>query len=95
MVARHITLLDPSTVALTPTHDDDEEYKRLFIETHSKHILFSGTHILQTRFYQGKEVKAIVLRTGYSTLKGQLVRSIMYQKPVDFRYTKDLFKVGG
>ncbi|CAI2350162.1 unnamed protein product [Caenorhabditis sp. 36 PRJEB53466] len=35
---------------------------------------------------------AIVLRTAYSTLKGQLVRSIMYPKPVDFRFTKDLFK---
>uniref|UniRef100_A0A0K0D0C8 Cation-transporting ATPase n=1 Tax=Angiostrongylus cantonensis TaxID=6313 RepID=A0A0K0D0C8_ANGCA len=79
-------------VALTQTHDDDEEYKRLSIEKHSKHILFCGTHILQTRFYQGKKVKAIVLRTGYSTLKGQLVRSIMYPKPVDFRFTKDLFK---
>ncbi|CAI5449155.1 unnamed protein product [Caenorhabditis angaria] len=35
---------------------------------------------------------AIVLRTAYSTLKGQLVRSIMYPKPIDFRFTKDLFK---
>ncbi|CAB3409507.1 unnamed protein product [Caenorhabditis bovis] len=35
---------------------------------------------------------AIVLRTAYSTLKGQLVRSIMYPKPIDFRLTKDLFK---
>ncbi|EGT37875.1 hypothetical protein CAEBREN_31546 [Caenorhabditis brenneri] len=37
-------------------------------------------------------LQAIVLRTAYSTLKGQLVRSIMYPKPVDFRFTKDLFK---
>uniref|UniRef100_A0A1I7TDH9 Cation-transporting ATPase n=1 Tax=Caenorhabditis tropicalis TaxID=1561998 RepID=A0A1I7TDH9_9PELO len=38
------------------------------------------------------QIIAIVLRTAYSTLKGQLVRSIMYPKPVDFRFTKDLFK---
>ncbi|KJH52819.1 IC domain protein, HAD ATPase, P-type family [Dictyocaulus viviparus] len=28
-------------------------------------------------------------------MKGQLVRSIMYPKPVDFRFTKDLFKFVG
>lgn len=33
-----------------------------------------------------------MLRTAYATLKGQLVRSIMYPKPVDFSFTKDLFK---
>lgn len=36
-----------------------------------------------------------MIRTGYATLKGQLVRSIMYPKPVDFRFTKDLFKFVG
>lgn len=39
--------------------------------------------------------KAVVLRTAFTTLKGQLVRSIMYPKPVDFRFTKDLFKFVG
>jgi len=45
----------------------------------------------QTRYYPGKHVQAVVLRTAYSTLKGQLVRSIMYPKPVDFRFTKVKF----
>lgn len=35
------------------------------------------------------------MRTAFATLKGQLVRSIMYPKPVDFRFTKDLFKFVG
>ncbi|KAL6723420.1 hypothetical protein Aduo_018430 [Ancylostoma duodenale] len=78
-------------VALTAVHDDDED-ERFSFEKHSKHILYCGTHVLQTRYYQGKQVKAIVLRTAYSTLKGELVRSIMYPKPIDFRFTKDLFK---
>ncbi|KAK6032663.1 P-type ATPase, partial [Ostertagia ostertagi] len=78
-------------VALTAVHEDEEDMRFCF-EKHSKHILYCGTQVLQTRYYQGKQVKAIVLRTAYATLKGQLVRSIMYPKPIDFRFTKDLFK---
>uniref|UniRef100_A0A8R1DKZ4 DDE Tnp4 domain-containing protein n=5 Tax=Caenorhabditis japonica TaxID=281687 RepID=A0A8R1DKZ4_CAEJA len=51
----------------------------------------SQSPFLSLRSYT-KDIMAIVLRTAYSTLKGQLVRSIMYPKPVDFRFTKDLFK---
>ncbi|VDP27397.1 unnamed protein product, partial [Soboliphyme baturini] len=64
-------------------------------KVHAKHTLFCGTTILQTRFYSGQEVKAVVLRTGFSTSKGQLVRSIMYPKPVDFEFTKDLLRFVG
>uniref|UniRef100_A0A7E4V2E3 Cation-transporting ATPase n=1 Tax=Panagrellus redivivus TaxID=6233 RepID=A0A7E4V2E3_PANRE len=79
-------------VALPDTRDDDDT---LSFKEHSKHILFCGTQVLQTRYYSGKPVVSVVLRTAYSTLKGQLVRSIMYPKPVDFRFTKDLFKFVG
>ncbi|KAI1725904.1 e1-E2 ATPase domain-containing protein [Ditylenchus destructor] len=75
----------PITKVALPEMDDD----------HSKHVLFCGTQVLQTRYYGGKPVEAVVLRTAYNTLKGQLVRSIMYPKPVDFRFTKDLFKFVG
>ncbi|PAV92292.1 hypothetical protein WR25_13111 [Diploscapter pachys] len=71
---------------------DDGSHAYFSYEKHSKHILYCGTQVLQSRYYQGQKVKAIVLHTAYSTLKGQLVRSIMYPKPVDFRFTKDLFK---
>lgn len=64
-------------------------------KAHAKHTLFCGTKILQTRFYSGQPVKAIVIRTGYYTAKGQLIRSIMYPKPVDFQFTKDLLKFVG
>ncbi|UMM42643.1 hypothetical protein L5515_018393 [Caenorhabditis briggsae] len=58
---------------------------------HNRHTLFSGTTILQTRNYKGQPVMARVLRTGFSTLKGQLVRSIMYPKPVDKNTLRDTF----
>ncbi|VDK47422.1 unnamed protein product [Anisakis simplex] len=74
---------------------DDETVVYYSTKEHSRHTLFCGTQVLQTRYYSGRLVKAVVLRTAYSTLKGQLVRSIMYPKPVDFRFTKDLFKFVG
>lgn len=76
--------------------DTSEEQSSLFsLKEHSRHTLFCGTQVLQTRYYSGRSVKAVVLRTAYATLKGQLVRSIMYPKPVDFHFTKDLFKFVG
>ena len=33
-----------------------------------------------------------LLRTGYSTSKGDLVRSILYPPPVDFQFEKDSYK---
>uniref|UniRef100_A0A915JNU7 Cation-transporting ATPase 13A3 n=1 Tax=Romanomermis culicivorax TaxID=13658 RepID=A0A915JNU7_ROMCU len=62
---------------------------------HAKHTLYNGTKVLQTRYYSGQQVKALVIRTGYSTMKGHLVRSIMYPKPVDFEFTKDLLRFVG
>ncbi|KAF8374874.1 hypothetical protein PRIPAC_81303, partial [Pristionchus pacificus] len=80
-------------VALTGIDEDNSGGQvRFNFDKHSKHVLFCGTSILQTRFYGGQHVKAVVVRTAFSTLKGQLVRSIMYPKPVDFRFTRDLFR---
>lgn len=60
-------------------------------ETHRRHTLFCGTTVIQTRFYTGELVKAIVVRTGFSTSKGQLVRSILYPKPTDFKLYRDAY----
>uniref|UniRef100_F7EWX8 Polyamine-transporting ATPase 13A3 n=1 Tax=Ornithorhynchus anatinus TaxID=9258 RepID=F7EWX8_ORNAN len=61
-------------------------------EIHKRHTLFCGTNVIQTRFYTGELVKAIVVRTGFSTSKGQLVRSILYPKPTDFKLYRDAYK---
>lgn len=34
------------------------------IKEHSRHVLFCGTHIIQTRYYGTHKVRAVVLRTG-------------------------------
>ncbi|OZC10773.1 hypothetical protein X798_02196 [Onchocerca flexuosa] len=83
----------PVTKAALP--DTDDESSVFSLKKHSRHVLFCGTQVLQTRYYAGKSVKAVVFRTAYTTLKGQLVRSIMYPKPIDLRFTRDLFKFVG
>ncbi|CAH2008119.1 unnamed protein product [Acanthoscelides obtectus] len=59
---------------------------------HARHTLFSGTKVIQTRYFGDEKVLAVVVRTGFSTAKGSLVRSILYPPPVDFRFEKDSYK---
>ncbi|XP_067658645.1 polyamine-transporting ATPase 13A3-like [Haliotis asinina] len=61
------------------------------IKKHSRHILFCGTHVIQTRYYGSRKVNAVVLRSGFLTAKGELVRSIMFPKPVDFKFNRDTY----
>ncbi|XP_059164770.1 polyamine-transporting ATPase 13A3-like isoform X2 [Physella acuta] len=76
----------PNTTGMKEENDPEVNMKN-----HSRHILFCGTHIIQTRFYGNQKVKAVVLRTGFSTSKGDLVRSIMFPKPVDFKFQRHAY----
>ena len=57
-----------------------------------RHTLYEGTKVIQTRNYSGNEVTAVVVRTNFSTVKGRLVRSIMYPKPNKFKLYQDSIK---
>ncbi|XP_067207720.1 polyamine-transporting ATPase 13A3 isoform X2 [Linepithema humile] len=59
---------------------------------HARHTLFCGTRVIQTRYYGSEKVLAVVIRTGFNTSKGGLVRSIMYPPPVDFKFEQDSYK---
>ena len=50
--------------------------------------LLSGTCVIQTRYYGQSHVLAIVVSTGFDTAKGSLVRSILYPKPIGFKFDK-------
>lgn len=67
----------------------------LNLKEHSRHIIFSGTQVIQTRYYENEKLRACVLRTGFNTTKGELVRSILHPKPVDFRFNNDTYKYIG
>ncbi|XP_070701334.1 polyamine-transporting ATPase 13A3-like [Pempheris klunzingeri] len=88
------SMLTGESVPVTKTSlpSSGEEAARSYnMEEHKRHTLFCGTHVIQTRFYAGELVKAVVVRTGFSTEKGQLVRSILYPKPTDFKLYRDAY----
>lgn len=59
---------------------------------HSRHVLFSGTRVIQTRYIGSEKVLACVINTGNITAKGGLVRSILYPPPVDYKFEQDSYK---
>ncbi|XP_044224784.1 polyamine-transporting ATPase 13A3-like isoform X1 [Thunnus albacares] len=88
------SMLTGESVPVTKTSlpSSGEEAAMIYnMEEHKRHTLFCGTHVIQTRFYAGELVKAVVVRTGFSTEKGQLVRSILYPKPTDFKLYRDAY----
>uniref|UniRef100_A0A8C7LY25 ATPase 13A3 n=1 Tax=Oncorhynchus mykiss TaxID=8022 RepID=A0A8C7LY25_ONCMY len=83
-----------------PGEGDKEGDGAYSMEEHKRHTLFCGTHIIQTRFYSGELCVCVLshnTRTHdlfyfcFSTAKGQLVRSILYPKPTDFKLYRDAY----
>ncbi|XP_041804878.1 probable cation-transporting ATPase 13A3 [Chelmon rostratus] len=88
------SMLTGESVPVTKTglpSSGEEAARRYDMEEHKRYTLFCGTNVIQTRFYTGELVKAVVVRTGFSTEKGQLVRSILYPKPTDFKLYRDAY----
>ncbi|KAM7314279.1 polyamine-transporting ATPase 13A3 isoform X2, partial [Ixodes scapularis] len=57
-----------------------------------RNTLFCGTTVLHSRATSSKNVKAVVYRTSFSTMKGELVRTILFPKPVHFKLYSDVMK---
>ena len=63
----------------------------------AKHFLFSGTKIIRARRPQDVDddeavALAMVVRTGFNTTKGALVRSMLFPKPSGFKFYRDSFR---
>ena len=63
----------------------------------AKHMLFCGTKIIRARRPQeGNDDEAaalaLVVRTGFNTTKGALVRSMLFPKPSGFKFYRDSFR---
>ncbi|CAH8501091.1 unnamed protein product [Schistosoma mattheei] len=76
-------------VTKIPLPDSPSKGTLFDIKVHGRHILFAGTTVIQTRNYADERVLAVVARTGFYTVKGELVRSILFPKPLKFKFTQD------
>ncbi|KEY66546.1 hypothetical protein S7711_08049 [Stachybotrys chartarum IBT 7711] len=66
----------------------------------ARHFLFCGTKIIRTRRPQEDQdgdavALAMVVRTGFNTTKGALVRSMLFPKPHGFKFYRDSFRYIG
>ncbi|KAI8367020.1 putative P-type ATPase [Choanephora cucurbitarum] len=62
----------------------------------SKHFLFMGTNMVRVRGGDNVSLAtAIVVRTGFNTAKGALVRSMLFPKPNSFKFYRDSFRFIG
>ncbi|KAM4651586.1 polyamine-transporting ATPase 13A2 isoform 2-T5 [Discoglossus pictus] len=80
----------------TPLPDGPQGASTLYSsEVHRRHTLFCGTQVIQAKTYLETEVIAVVTRTGFCTVKGNLISSILHPKPVSFKFYKDSMKFVG
>uniref|UniRef100_A0A8C4KE63 Cation-transporting ATPase n=1 Tax=Dromaius novaehollandiae TaxID=8790 RepID=A0A8C4KE63_DRONO len=90
------SMLTGESMPVTKTHlpqaDNVKPWRMHCAEDYKKHVLFCGTEVIQTKADDRGEVKAVVLRTGFNTAKGDLVRSILYPKPMNFKLYRDALR---
>ncbi|XP_036895871.1 probable cation-transporting ATPase 13A5 isoform X1 [Sturnira hondurensis] len=82
----------PVTKTPLPAMEKTMPWKAHSSEDYRKHVLFCGTEVVQVKPSAQGPVRAVVLRTGYNTAKGDLVRSILYPRPLNFKLYSDAFK---
>jgi len=77
-------------VAKTPLPDQPTIYDS---EEDKKYTIYSGTEVLQTKSSDlDTKTTAVVTRTGFTTLKGALIRHILYPKIPKFSFHTDSYK---
>ncbi|KAL2301167.1 hypothetical protein Nmel_011728, partial [Mimus melanotis] len=90
------SMLTGESIPVTKTHlpqaDNFKPWRVYCAEDYRKHVLFCGTEVIQTKADNRGGVKAVVLRTGLNTAKGDLVRSILYPKPMNFKLYRDALR---
>uniref|UniRef100_A0A6I8PGW4 Cation-transporting ATPase n=1 Tax=Ornithorhynchus anatinus TaxID=9258 RepID=A0A6I8PGW4_ORNAN len=82
----------PVTKTPLPKEDNSMPWKIHSVEDYKRHLLFCGTEVIQTKAAGLGKVTAVVLQTGFNTAKGDLVRSILYPKPMNFKLYRDAIR---
>ncbi|KAJ6499197.1 hypothetical protein C8R45DRAFT_981502 [Mycena sanguinolenta] len=82
-------------VSKIPVKDEDLVRWRDAKDEASKSFLYAGTRVVRIRGTftvdggPGHPALALVVRTGFNTTKGALIRSMLYPKPIGFKFYRD------
>uniref|UniRef100_A0A8D1C6W3 Cation-transporting P-type ATPase N-terminal domain-containing protein n=1 Tax=Sus scrofa TaxID=9823 RepID=A0A8D1C6W3_PIG len=82
----------PVTKTPLPEMNSSVPWKTQSEADYKRHVLFCGTEVIQAKGACSGTVKAVVLQTGFNTAKGDLVRSILYPKPMNFKLYRDAIR---
>lgn len=74
----------PSIKSPIPFTDDVYD-----MQADAKYTLYGGTKVVQTRKVGDSNVFGLVIRTGFQTTKGGLIRDILYPRPNRFNFWRD------
>ncbi|KAM4771102.1 putative cation-transporting ATPase 13A4 [Rhinophrynus dorsalis] len=87
-------MLTGECIPVTKTHlphlDDTLPWKEYSGDDYKRHVLFCGTEAIRAESNAEGPAKAVVLRTSFNTTKGDMVRSILYPKPLNFKLYRDV-----
>ncbi|KAG7098658.1 hypothetical protein E1B28_000574 [Marasmius oreades] len=88
-------------VSKVPVKDDDLMKWKSGRSENPKAFLYGGTKIVRIRGAMsvdsvvGRPALALVARTGFNTTKGALVRSMLFPKPIGFKFYRDSMRFIG
>ncbi|XP_015991833.2 probable cation-transporting ATPase 13A4 isoform X2 [Rousettus aegyptiacus] len=82
----------PVTKTPLPKMNSSVPWKTQSEADYKRHVLFCGTEVIQTKGSCSGTARAVVLQTGINTAKGDLVRSILYPKPMNFKLYRDAIR---
>ncbi|KAK4203685.1 putative type V cation-transporting ATPase [Triangularia verruculosa] len=99
------SMLTGESIPVTKTPATNETLRKLDLNAPTpvaevaKHTLFCGTKIIRARRPQNEDDQAValamVIKTGFNTTKGALVRSMLFPKPSGFKFYRDSFRYIG
>jgi cation-transporting ATPase 13A2 len=78
---------ESNVVIKMPLPNDNTVFK---FDSKNNSLIFSGTKIDKIEYFNGKLV-ALVVNTGFNTIRGNLIQSILFPKTTNFKFYRDIF----
>jgi len=86
------SMLTGESIPVTKVTIPEESDVKFVYDQQKQYVLYQGTEVMQGKVGSGSYCKAVVIRTGFMTTKGELVRAILFPPPLDFQFYSDFLK---